>query len=116
MGGSVIIKVGYLLKGEGYRLFYENVLPVVQCSLGACIVVGGRSDDVQHIEFYRIQQVIDRRADVRNSVRLCETMGRNFVDIGYGNELCGIQGFDKAGMVFRDLAAADDADAQPRLP
>jgi len=49
-------------------------------------------------------------------VRLREATGSLLVDVSYGDELRGIQSFDKASMVCRDLAAADNADAQPCLP
>src|SRR6266540_5519398 len=115
-GGGALIEVGYLPDSEGHWLFHEDVHPAVQRSLGAFVVVGGRSDDVQHVEFRRIQQVIDRSADVRNPMRRREAAGSLLADIGYSDELRVIQSLNKACMVFRDLAATDNADAQSRLP
>src|SRR5215471_12354409 len=110
MGSGALVEVSHLQDVEGHRFFHEDVHPAVQCSLGVFVVVSGRGYDVQHVECRRIQQVIDRSVDVWNPVRLCEAAGGLIVDIGYSDELCSIQRFDKACMVFRDLAAADNTD------
>src|SRR5438105_3370679 len=115
-GASALIEVGDLPNSEGHRLFHKDVHPAVQRSLGVCVVVRGRGYDVQHVECRGIQQVIDRSADVWNPVRRREAAGSLLVDIGYGGELCVMQSFDKACMVLRDLAAADNTNAQPCLP
>jgi hypothetical protein len=71
---------------------------------------------MQHVEFRSIQQVIDRRADIWNLVHRREAAGGLLVNIGYGDKLRISQRLDKACMVFRDLAAAYNADAQLSLP
>ena len=96
MGSGAFIEVGYFPDGESHRLFHEDVNSTVQRSFGAFVVVGRRSYDVQHVKFHILQQVIDRSADVWNSMRLREAAGSLLVDIRYGYELRVIQSLDKA--------------------